>query len=804
MFEIRQYRVALMDQSAVYRLKGWVGGLIFPPAGILSHGGLSDMTGLDVEPIDLSDGLPELEELQNLESFEPSALSGELFDQDPRSSHGFGEDYLSDAGGERPDLSGPSHETSLDQGVVQSTSSNLKVSAAVWNSMVAASYGQYRMTDESMKLPWETGVCADIFKGDCTLKFPAVAPFSLPSFEPALDEPGTQTDKFQFALSTGVCYVHAVSDMKDLDYFDEKKAKMEQACGKWMNQLSCNWEASNIGLQLCLDLRADPTGHEASETLRACFGTKSPNTILKRAATMRKFMDWHYSVFESRGVHLPPMPLVESDVWAFFQFLRQERMRNEKGFTTAATFLETVRFCKFTIGLHGCDQILNSGRLLGFAAIERREKGPSRQAPILELAHLKKLHEVLSLGTDPVDRLGAGAMLICIYGRARWSDLRFVHHVEVEQRRNGALVLYTREHKTSEVGLRREQYLPLVVPWEGVVSEDWLSIFLKVYEECGLNIQRVPLGPLVPAPKVGGGFCARPLSAQEASKWLKLLLAGLPMADQVRSHSLKATLLNWSARAGLDKEIRAVLGHHSSALHGSDIVYSRELQTRPLRKLQMLLKSIRIGLNLEDLAAQGTLASGTPGPLTPLPNLFTPAPRPSSTQFFGPPHQPEEAVETAVELVTLEEEHESVKEEFENQRFLEQQAGELSICGEAAVRQGSVQIDSSSESSDGSSSEGSSSECDIPSRDVDAFRESAPVGFSFFRHSKSARLHKVKLGGASTACGRKLNENFKQLPEVLHEKHPKCLICFPGTEGRLRTRDDVVERLDLALKRVRR
>ena len=154
--------------------------------------------------------------------------------------------------------------------------------------------------------------------------------------------------------------------------------------------------------------------------------------------------------------------------------------------------------------------------------------------------------------------------------------------------------------------------------------------------------------------------------------------------------------------------------------------------------------------------------------------------------------------------MTLEEEHEIVKEEFENQRFLEQQAGELSICGEAAVRQGSVQIDSSSESSDGSSSEGSSSECDIPSRDVDAFRESAPVGFSFFRHSKSAWLHKVKLGGASTACGRKLNENFKQLPEVLHEKHPKCLICFPGTEGRLRTRDDVVERLDLALKRVRR
>lgn len=39
------------------------------------------------------------------------------------------------------------------------------------------------------------------------------------------------------------------------------------------------------------------------------------------------------------------------------------------------------------------------------------------------------------------------------------------------------MVVYTQEHKTSAVGLRREQYLPLVIPWEGVVSEDWISVF---------------------------------------------------------------------------------------------------------------------------------------------------------------------------------------------------------------------------------------------------------------------------------------------------------------------------------------
>ena len=53
----------------------------------------------------------------------------------------------------------------------------------------------------------------------------------------------------------------------------------------------------------------------------------------------------------------------------------------------------------------------------------------------------------------PSDGLGAGAMLICVYGRARW----YIHHVVVEEGRNGFLTLYTAEHKTSAIGARRER-----------------------------------------------------------------------------------------------------------------------------------------------------------------------------------------------------------------------------------------------------------------------------------------------------------------------------------------------------------
>ena len=566
---------------------------------------------------------------------------------------------------------------------------------------------------------------------------------------------------------------------------------------------STHWEASTVGNQICQDLRSDPSGGEAVETLKACFGTKSPNTLLKRAATLCKYLVWHYNEFNSRGVYVHAFPLVESDVWNFFKWLRVERQQKSRGFTTTSTFLETVRFSKFTVGLQGCDVVLGSGRLLGFSAVERREKGPSSQAPILELVHLKKLHEILSLGSDLIDRLGAGAMLVCIYGRARWSDLRYIDHVDVEARRNGSLVLYTRERKTSAVGIRREQYLPLVIPWEGVVSEDWIEVLLKVYEEAGLDMTKVPLGPFLPAPKIGGGFCARPLSTQEAARWLRLLLSGTPGSEKIRCHSLKATLLNWCAKAGLDKEVRAVLGHHSTALHGSDIVYSRELQVRPLRKLQMLLKSIRIGLNLEDIASQGTLLAATPGATTPRPNVFTPPlPAPARVEQVHNPAE-EQVVEQAVELVNVEEEGESIKEEIENITNLEAFACDLNLFGEEAVRQGAVPIDSSSGSDEESESSSSSSDELSSCRGKDSFREVAPAGSVYYKRVKTSRVHHVRVGKETTNCGKKLNENFKELEPVIYIRLPKCLICFPSAEGRVRTREDAKARFDAALKRAR-
>ena len=69
-------------------------------------------------------------------------------------------------------------------------------------------------------------------------------------------------------------------------------------CGQWLELLSCERHAPGVGEQLAEDMQRDPTGCRASETLRASFGVKSPQTILKRAACLGRYFQVAYKVEE--------------------------------------------------------------------------------------------------------------------------------------------------------------------------------------------------------------------------------------------------------------------------------------------------------------------------------------------------------------------------------------------------------------------------------------------------------------------------------------------------------------------------
>ena len=63
----------------------------------------------------------------------------------------------------------------------------------------------------------------------------------------------------------------------------------------------------------------------------------------------------------------------------------------------------------------------------------------------------------------------------------------------------------------SALGLRREQYLPLIAPAQGICHGDWTNEFRIAYEQSGLNLFAKPLGPLMRAPDGSGGWRQRTL-----------------------------------------------------------------------------------------------------------------------------------------------------------------------------------------------------------------------------------------------------------------------------------------------------
>ena len=672
------------------------------------------------------------------------------------------------------------------------------VSGAAWNSMLAHAFASNMQSNAALLLPWETGTMRAVFCDDVLPSMdygPAdMSDTTMLAFTSA--EPSTTGALTAAPTSAQPAYMSAVKCLRDLDYIDEKRVQMSLAASRWMEILSINWNASQVGEQISMDLQADPTGALAEQSLHAVFGTKSATTILKRAASLKQYISWFHKTCLESEVYLCPLPLMEDDVWRYFIHLRNLTKTNKRGYTVSSTFLETVRFSKFVLGLHHSDDILSSKRLLGFAAVERREKGPLNQAPPLEVEHLQRLHEILLNGANDIDRIGAGAFLCAIYARARWSDLRYIHHIKYDgYKRNATCDLYTAEHKTSTAGLRREQFLPLVIPTEGIVHGDWLGVFIKLCQDHGTQWEKVPFGPLLPAPTVDGGWCIRPLSTSEAAAWLRRLLDGCKGASEIRAHSMKVTLCVWAARAGFSKEHRATLSHHATALNGSDVVYSRELQTGAIRKLQMLLKKIRVGLDprTEQAPLDAITAAFDSGHKSVV-----------RTPMFESraPCTPLPVVETNVQQA---EKHVECKVETSLHDLCVLAASETAPFGDFIQDKGLIAIDSSS----GSDSSSSSSDEDDDSSDDHfsnalpgpVYSETVPEGSSYFVHKKSKIMHRARSAASVTFCKTHLNDNFKETERKIFFKYPKCMRCFVHDHNRLKTVDAVVKALDSSAKR---
>ena len=116
-----------------------------------------------------------------------------------------------------------------------------------------------------------------------------------------------------------------------------------------------------------------------------------------------------------------------------------------------------------------------------------------------------------------------------------------------------------------------------------------------MFEAIGLPIEGGIGGPLF-RPLVNfesGQIANRGVTSAEVTAFLRVVDAS--PADEgcrISSHSLKRTPLSWAFKAGLSKERRSRLGRHACAVHGTDVIYSVDLNLPFVAEFEKILNWI--------------------------------------------------------------------------------------------------------------------------------------------------------------------------------------------------------------------
>lgn len=345
--------------------------------------------------------------------------------------------------------------------------------------------------------------------------------------------------------------------------------------------------------------------------IRLLCGSRSPNTVAKRANSLAKYCLWHRGFYYRRH----PIPICAEEVSEYVWEKHQD------GVTLSALtgFIEAAHFAVHVLGLplKSPNKPLVTAFTKGVldkTSINRPEKRQARDLRVCEIVSLEEL--LKGSKADPFDRFAAGAFLFAIYGRCRWSDLKQVFQCEFdvdtsEGKVVGFLGFSTFSHKTAAQVARHGLPLPLVAPIWGLTRPPWALEWKKVADHVLLSFNDFSRGPLLPAPDKSGRWGRRSVTSDEASKWLlELLKMSTAEVDGISSHSLKATTLSWMAKAGSCPHHRTILGHHTSQRCSLE-TYSRDLLSAPLRTLEEVLRQVRTGALQPDKTRSGHVQKPT-------------------------------------------------------------------------------------------------------------------------------------------------------------------------------------------------
>eukprot|EP00434_Breviolum_minutum_P011523 symbB.v1.2.010159.t3/scaffold660.1/size175713/16 len=254
---------------------------------------------------------------------------------------------------------------------------------------------------------------------------------------------------------------------------------------KWLCIMYQNLDASDVGLQIA----ATDTEQEAISWLSKVFGGKSENTVHKRANCMKRFIAWVVKEDSSR-VAIPFDSKVVTDyMW---------RLNTMGKYGSIIEFVETLAFCFHVVGIRTNFELDSNVVLKGLLRSARVSRKETKQSRPLTVKEVHALEDALIMKRgNKVDLFGIGVFLFQIYARARVSDIRNIHSLEVDiTNGHGYIEAKTFDHKSKRLLGSLGLSLLLIAPINGVHRQSWGLSFIEAGKDVGIDLTRGIKGPL--------------------------------------------------------------------------------------------------------------------------------------------------------------------------------------------------------------------------------------------------------------------------------------------------------------------
>ena len=445
----------------------------------------------------------------------------------------------------------------------------------------------------SVTMPWDLpGI--NLVLGDETdiMPTPILEPMPISDREFVTEMPSHRAARVEHVRGS---YQEVIDFRLTLDDKEINECSWQRALEKWYVVFARGREAWPRGYDI-----DDIIASRGVGGLRPIFGTRSHNTVVKRANSIIRYTHW----FLKNRFSINPFPISNADLEDYLETLQFEGASP----SAANSLIEAIRFCDKVLNIQGLSDTI-SPKALNLSELANSNRKENRQARTLTVQEVRSLVSFMANEKNGlVDRFACG----CLFSRSRWSDLRCVYGfasdiVEIEGKIAGYLEYRTRSHKTARLVQRQRLFMPLVAPAWGVGNTPWAIEFAKVAKLVNRPLDSLHNVPLLAAPTEDGEWTNRSTSALEAKRWLLCVLKKAlgKDPDATTIHCLKSTALSWAGKAGLGTEVRQVLATAAPE------IYNRDLLAEPLRQLESLFQRIRTGAFLPDTSRSGMVTDKT-------------------------------------------------------------------------------------------------------------------------------------------------------------------------------------------------